>query len=186
MLLCCAPTGTRHRVFVGVFLFLHSESDVSTRRPRRSIALLPCVLLLASCSPAPFTDPAPVAADERQARTERCLRVSDIQNWRVIDNRQLLVFGRRNEDAWHLKLFAACTDLGISETVAFRARGTNLLCGDPGDEIITRNGRCPVSSMRRVGAAEIAELTDKRVRKDIGKLPPRESSAPAPTQPEKQ
>ena len=40
--------------------------------------------------------------------------------------------------------------------------------------------------MRRVGAAEIAELTDKRVRKDIGKLPPREQAKPAPTQPEKQ
>jgi len=169
-----------------VFLFFHSEADVSTRRSLRSIALLPCALFLASCSPATTKDAAPVAADERQSRTERCLRVSDIENWRVIDNRQLIVFGRHKEDAWHLKLFAACTDLGISETVAFRARGTNLLCGDPGDEIITRNGRCPVSSMRRVGAAEIAELTDKRVRKDIGKLPPREQAKPAPTQPEKQ
>lgn len=159
---------------------------MSTRRPGRCTALLPFVLVLTSCSPATMKDAAPAEADQRQSRTERCLRVSDIQNWRVIDNRQLLVFGRRKEDAWHLKLFASCTDLGISETVAFRARGSNLLCGDPGDEIITRNGRCPVSSMRRVGAAEIAELTDKRVRKDIGKLPPREQPPTQDKQPEKQ
>ena len=123
--------------------------------------------------------------NQRQARGERCLRVSDIENWRVIDNRQLVVFGRRRDEAWHLKLFSSCNDLGFSETIAFRARGMDLLCGDAGDEIVTRNGRCPVSSMRRIGPAEVAELTDKRVRKDIGRLPPRDKATPAPTLPEK-
>jgi Family of unknown function (DUF6491) len=149
---------------------------------RRSLAAL-AVSALFACS---ATAPAPDAASPvpLQARGERCLRVSDIQNWRVIDNRQLLVFGRRSGEVWHLKLFSSCMDLGISETVAFRARGSNLLCGDPGDELITRNGRCPVASMRRVGPAEVAELTDKRVRKDIGKLPPREAPAAPPKPPE--
>lgn len=124
------------------------------------------------------------AGPERQTRSERCLRVSDIQNWRVVDNRQLVVFGRRPEEAWHVRLFAACSDIGIAETVAFRARGTNLLCGDPGDEIITRSGRCPIASMRRISPLEVTELTDKRVRKDIGKLPPREPSANPEKQPE--
>ena len=149
----------------------------------RAFYLPPALTLLGAC--APVADAPADLGDEPQARSERCLRVSDIENWRVINNRQLLVFGRRKEDVWHLKLFSACTDLGISETVAFRARGTDLLCGDAGDEIITRNGRCSVSSMRRVGPAEVAELTDKRVHKDIGKLPPREQATPAPTQPEK-
>lgn len=152
----------------------------------RTVRLVLTVLfasLLAACSgPSPS---APQASADAQPRPERCVRVSDIENWRVIDNRQLLVFGRRRDEAWHLKLFSSCTDLGFSETIAFRARGTDLLCGDAGDEIITRNGRCPVSSMRRIGPAEVAELTDKRVHKDIGKLPPRDKATPAPTQPEK-
>ena len=113
-----------------------------------------------------------------QPRTERCLRISDIDNWRVVDNRQLVVYGQRKDDAWHLRLFASCTDLSFSETVAFRARGSTLLCGDPGDEIITRGGRCPIASMRRIDAVGIAELFDPNVRKDIGKLPPRDNPTP--------
>ncbi len=154
-----------------------------TRFQAIAVGLFLCAALPGCTTPAVEQSASAMPA---QPRTERCLRVSDIQNWRVIDNRQLLVFGRRKEDVWHLKLFATCTDLGVSETVAFRARGTNLLCGDPGDEIITRNGRCSLSSMRRVGPAEVAELTDKRVRKDIGKLPPREQQPTQDKQPEKQ
>lgn len=147
--------------------------------------LVVCVVTLGSWSCAPTTGTSTAVTEERQPRLERCLRVSDIQNWRVVDNRQLVVYGRRAEDTWHLKLFASCMDLNVSETVAFRARGTTLLCGDPGDEIITRGGRCPIASMRRIGPVEVTELLDKRVHKDIGKLPPREQAAPPPKQPEK-
>lgn len=156
------------------------ENPLASRRT----AVLVFALLSGACA-APRTT-SDHAASDRLPRAERCLRVSDIQNWRVVDNRQLVVFGRRPEDAWHVRLFASCSDIGIAETVAFRARGTNLLCGDPGDEIITRSGRCPIASLRRISPLEVTELTDRRVRKDIGKLPPREQTATPDKQPEKQ
>lgn len=156
-------------------------ADIRWRR-----AVLYCLILGLAGACAPGTRAPDEAPPEPQARSERCLRVSDIQNWRVVDNRQLVVFGRRPEDAWHVRLFASCSDIGIAETVAFRARGTNLLCGDPGDEIITRSGRCPIASLRRISPLEVTELTDRRVRKDIGKLPPREQTATPDKQPEKQ
>ncbi len=149
----------------------------------RRAAVLVFALLSGACA-APQTT-SDQSVPDRLPRAERCLRVSDIQNWRVVDSRQLVVYGRRADDAWYVRLFTSCTDLNVSETVAFRARGTTLLCGDAGDEIITRAGRCPISSMRRIGPAEVAELLDKRVRKDIGKLPPRETPSTPKTSPEK-
>lgn len=148
-----------------------------------AVIIIACVVLLAGCAGA--GDTAGVT-EARQPRTERCLRVSDIQNWRVVNNRQLVVYGQRKDDVWHLRLFTSCTDLSFSETVAFRARGTNLLCGDPGDEIITRGGRCPIASMRPIDAVGIAELFDPNVRKDIGKLPPRETPTTPGNEQEKQ
>ena len=119
------------------------------------------------------------------SRAERCLLISDIQNWRVVDNRQVVVYGRRRDEVWHLRFFSSCMDLSFAETVAFRARGSTLLCGDPGDEVITRGGRCPIASLRRIDAAGLAELLDPNVRKDIGKLPPRDT-APQENRQEKQ
>ncbi len=145
-----------------------------------------CAVLLAGCAGTGDTTGKPDGNTEApQSRTQRCLRISDIDNWRVVDNRQLVVYGQRRDDVWHLRFFSSCTDLSFSETVAFRARGSTLLCGDPGDEIITRGGRCPIASMRRIDAVGIAELLDPTVRKGIGKLPPRDT-APQETRQEKQ
>ena len=148
----------------------------------RAAIILPLAVVLAGCAASGDTA---AISETAQARTERCLRISDIDNWRVVDNRQLVVYGQRKGDAWHLRLFTSCTDLSFSETVAFRARGSTLLCGDPGDEIITRGGRCPIASMRRIDAVGIAELFDPKVRKDIGKLPPRDNPTPPGNQQEK-
>lgn len=105
-------------------------------------------------------------------RTERCVRIDRIDNWRVIDNRQLIVFTARRAEAWHLKLFGACINLRNTEVLAFRARGSNLLCGDPGDEILMRGERCAVRSMVAVSPLEAEALLSPGVDQDIGKMPP--------------
>jgi hypothetical protein len=128
-------------------------------------------LMTACAGPAPVADP---AAAEPLPRALRCLRVDRIDNWRVIDSRQVIVYGPRRSEAWLLQVFPGCTALRHSETLAFRTFGGDMLCGDPGDEILLRGERCAIRSMRPVSPAEEAALTDPEVRTDIGKMPPSE------------
>jgi hypothetical protein len=93
-----------------------------------------------------------------EPKPARCLRIDRIDNWRVIDSRQLIVYGPRRDEPWHLRLFTTCTPLRSSEVVGFRARGTDMLCGDPGDEILVRGQRCAIRSLRAISPLEAAAL----------------------------
>ena len=115
------------------------------------------------------TQPPDETIDRRAAR---CFRIANVDNWRVIDKRQLIVYGPGRNDAWQLTLFATCEGLDFTEVLAFRARGSNLICGDPGDEILFRDRRCGIVSVRAITPAEAEALRNPGVRDDIGKLPP--------------
>ncbi|MFM7275016.1 MAG: DUF6491 family protein [Gammaproteobacteria bacterium] len=129
-------------------------------------------LLLTGCA-TPETAPE-ASAEAPLPRALRCLRVDRIDNWRVIDSRQVIVYGPRRSQAWLLQVFPGCTTLRNSETLGFRTLGGDMLCGDPGDAILSRDVRCPIRSMRPISPAEEAALTDPDVRTDIGKMPPAE------------
>ena len=115
------------------------------------------------------TQPPDETIDRRAAR---CFRIANVDNWRVIDKRQLIVYGPGRNDAWQLTLFATCEGLDFTEALVFRARGSNRICGDPGDEILFRDRRCGIVSVRAITPAEVETLRNPGVRDDIGKLPP--------------
>ena len=130
------------------------------------------LLVLTGCA---TSAPAPEAsAEEPLPRALRCLRVDRIDNWRVIDSRQVIVYGPRRSQAWLLQVFPGCMTLRNAETLGFRTFGGDMLCGDPGDAILSRDLRCPIRSMRPISPAEEAALIDPDVRTDIGKMPPAE------------
>ena len=134
------------------------------------IALGLLVALVSGC--AATTAPGQQASKTADGRATECFRISNVDNWRVIDRQQLIVYGPGRNDAWLLKLFASCEGLNFTEVLAFRARGSNLICGDPGDEILFREQRCSISSVRAITPAEAEMLRNPELRDDIGKLPP--------------
>lgn len=145
---------------------------------RALFAMLLC-FACAGCTPSAPREAARVAdADDAPAagRGARCFRVSTIDNWRVIDERQLVVYGPGRGEAWHLQLFAPCQGLRFTETLGFRASGTDWICGDPGDVVVWRANRCSISAVRPVSPAQLKMLFDEDVREDIGRMP---AGAPA-------
>ncbi len=109
-------------------------------------------------------------------RIAECFRIDGVNNWRVIDERQLIVYGPGRNDAWHLTLFANCEGLDFTEVLAFRARGSTLICGDPGDEILFRDQRCSIVAVRAISPAEAELLRNPGLHDDIGKLPPSDTT----------
>jgi hypothetical protein len=81
-----------------------------------------------------------------------CLQLSQIWNWKVIDNKTLIV-----EDNFHqkfkLRLMGYCPNLPFKENLAFKSiGGTGLSCISKGDEVITHDFamgglRCPISNI---------------------------------------
>jgi len=140
---------------------------------RALFAMLLCFACAGCTPPAPRDAARDVDADDALAlpRTARCFRVSTIDNWRVIDDRQLVVYGPGRSETWHLQLFAPCHGLRFTETLGFRAAGTDWICGDPGDVVAWRENRCAISAVRPVSPAEAKLFFDRNVRDDIGRLP---------------
>ena len=96
---------------------------------RALFAMLLC-FACAGCTPSAPREAARVAdADDAPTvgRGARCFRVSTIDNWRVIDERQLVVYGPGRGEAWHLQLFAPCQGLRFTETLGFS--GASALFG---------------------------------------------------------
>jgi hypothetical protein len=145
---------------------------------KASLAMLLCFACV-GCAPTARQDEASGGDADgalAQSRAARCFRVSTIDNWRVIDERQLVVYGPGRSAAWHLRLFAPCQGLRFTETLGFRAAGTDWICGDPGDIVVWRENRCAISAVRPVSPAQAKLLFDGNVRDDIGRVP---ADAPA-------
>ena len=142
-----------------------------TEKLTRPMVALGLLLALGSgCATTP--SPGQQAAEAATWRGAECFRIASVNNWRVIDRRQLIVYGPRRDDAWHLTLFANCEGLDFTEVLAFRARGSTLICGDPGDEILFRDQRCSIAAVRAISPAEVEILRNPGLHDDIGKLPP--------------
>jgi hypothetical protein len=91
---------------------------------RKTVLALAVVAAAASASPASAERP--------------CLQFGRIYNWKVINDRMLIV-----EDETHkkfrLKLIGACTNLRFHENLGFESPGGSFLsCLSPGDEVVTR------------------------------------------------
>lgn len=85
------------------------------------------------------------------AQHQACLRVNQIYNWQVINNRTLVV-----EDFHHQKfrvnLMGYCPNLAFKESVGFKTiGGTQLSCLSTGDEVLVHDpvtgGPCPIRSI---------------------------------------
>jgi len=134
------------------------------------------MLLTLSCAQQPAPDASgTAAADEERSpartRLANCFRPMDVDNWRVLDDRRMIVFGPGRRGAWQLDFFGSCHGVGFAEVLAFRARSSSWLCGDPGDEIIWRENRCSIRAVRALAPAELELLLNPDVRDDIGKNP---------------
>lgn len=121
------------------------------------------------------------AQEKASLRRANCIALERVDNWRVIDNRRMIVYGRGRDSAWQVDFFGSCDGIAFAETVAFHAPGSRMLCGDPGDAILYRERRCPIRAVRAISPAEIEILRNPAIHDDIGKMPP----APRPAEEKK-
>jgi Family of unknown function (DUF6491) len=79
-----------------------------------------------------------------------CLRPGQIQSWRVIDKKTLIVHQGPNDD-YKVTLVMACPSLDFTETIGFKKFG-GMMCMSQGDSIVYRHGgmtqNCLISAIK--------------------------------------
>lgn len=115
-------------------------------------------LLLTACA-TPAGDRG--AASESRPISTDWVRTDQVRDFRVLDDSNLVLYAPSRRQAFHVELMPPCHGLRFADTIALRGRGGRL-GGFAGDSVVVpRAGlsdRCPVSSVRRLSEAELAEL----------------------------
>jgi Family of unknown function (DUF6491) len=126
--------------------------------------------LLLACTLAALAMPA-IAADQTPAYTplrpvSECLRPDRINEWYVVDSST--VIARTGPDRYLVKLQAVCPQLGIGQSLRFRANRSNMaagmgaLCGEAGETVSSRDQPpCGVQSVAKIDKAQFEQLSSK-------------------------
>jgi hypothetical protein len=129
--------------------------------------------LLLACTLAPLISLKAAAEDETPGYTplrpiSECLRPDRINEWYVVDNRT--VIARTGPDHYLVKLQAVCPQLGIGQSLRFRANRSNMavgmgaLCGEAGETVASRDQPpCGVQSITKMDKAQFEQLSAKAV-----------------------
>ncbi len=125
--------------------------------------LLPLSLLWASLLTA--AEPDKSASSAASADNNACTWASSIDDWRELDNRNLIVWASRTE-FYHLELSAPLIDLGTAESLAFGDHNHDgRVCGYGMDEVIVPRssvfGRATIINMTRLDDAGLARLAEQ-------------------------
>ena len=95
---------------------------------------------------------APALADETTTPAPQvCLRISEIWNWKALDNQTLIVEDNSHQK-FKLNLMGYCTGLTFRQTLGFKSiGGTDLSCLTPGDyvfsHVMAMSQRCPIKTI---------------------------------------
>jgi hypothetical protein len=110
-----------------------------------------------------------IAADQAPAYTplrpvSQCLRPDRINEWYVVDSST--VIARTGPDHYLVKLQAVCPQLGIGQSLRFRANPSNTaagmgaLCGEAGETVASRDQPpCGVQSVAKIDKAKFEQLS---------------------------
>jgi hypothetical protein len=99
--------------------------------------------------------------------TNECMFATQPRSWRVLDQKQLVLWGPSQNDAYLVTLFSFVTDLPFAETLAFIDSDNNgRICGDGFDKVgvaHSRSGSWPmnIQSMVKLTDADLLALGEK-------------------------
>lgn len=121
--------------------------------------------IIGTAHAADATDDKADKIDDKQTRA--CMFTSQPLTWTVLDDRQLVLWGPTQKDAYLVKLFSPLHDLRFTESVAFIDGDRNgMICGNGGDKIGVTRSSIPafpstITSMRKVDDAELLALGEQ-------------------------
>ncbi len=123
-------------------------------------------IVLAVGLQAALADTEEAATDVTSSKT--CFWLSQINDFRSLDNRHVWLKGVGKDDQYLLTLFSSCTGLPFAQSIALSTRPTQRLCSNANEHLIlidqgVGNRRCMISNVERVENLDAArELVAKR------------------------
>ncbi|HET6551988.1 MAG TPA: DUF6491 family protein [Dyella sp.] len=127
-----------------------------------ALVLLAAMTCIALPGVAASQDKAPAYTPLRPV--SECLRPDRINEWYVVDSST--VIARTGPDRYLVKLQAKCPQLGIGQSLRFRANRSNeaagmgAMCGEAGETVASRDQPpCAVQSIAKIDKAQFDKLS---------------------------
>jgi hypothetical protein len=146
-----------------------------------TIRLLVLASWLAGCA-APQTDtraPRPTVKPG-EFGSSACFFARQAQDFRVLDDRNVIVFAPTKSQAYHVQISPSATALRFANRMAFVSRNTQI-CGYAGDDLLLAEGpgerRYSVTGVYRLDEASLEAL-----RARFGQAPPPAAAEPEPSE----
>lgn len=89
-----------------------------------------------------------------------CFWVDTVHSWKVLDNRNLIIYAPSRRCPYHVELMVSCSGLRFAEHIGFRDTDARI-CGWGGDMLIIPHDlpvRCPIKSVTRLGGGSLIAL----------------------------
>ncbi len=94
-------------------------------------------------------------------RKSVCLWVSNIDDWRRVDSRHLIVWAPNKRRPYLVELHGSCSGLLGNDTLAFKGR-TERICGLVGESVFVGDERCGIANIYPLEVDEVLRLLPKK------------------------
>lgn len=111
-----------------------------------------------------------------------CFNQRNINNYKILDRSNLIVYERLKSRAYHIKISPASLDVGGMDMISFQSR-TGRICGYAGDELIIPDSffqnRFSITSVKELNEASLYNLLVRFGKADaIESIEPDNESSP--------
>lgn len=127
---------------------------------RIAATLTPLLLLAVGCVSQRPADPSEVVDYTPDPKTASCLLVRDVEDFRFLNRRNLIVYAPRPLRVYHVVIAAPVGMMAFVRSISFSSN-TGRVCGRPGDEIILpdpEGERLPVYEVYRLDEDGLREI----------------------------
>src|SRR5512140_1210480 len=116
----------------------------------RRVAIIALLATLSGCAAVAGTD---VSKDARPARLPKmtldCIFVSSIDDWKALDDYNLIIYAPTRKTAYHIELETYCHALLSADRIGLAVHAEGRLCSLGGDALVIGDQRCTIGAIRR-------------------------------------
>jgi hypothetical protein len=117
-------------------------------RNQRARLIVTAGLLAALCGCAADPTRPDVRPQQLPDMTLDCIVVRTIDDWKVLDSHNVVIYAPTRQTAYLVELLTACVQLPTAEAIGIESRQGERLCSFAGDALLVGTQRCPIGAIR--------------------------------------
>ena len=93
----------------------------------------------------------------KEDATKSCFRVQDINNWKALDNKRLIVWSPSQKHPYLVTLMNRCPGLTFEQSLVFKST-LSRICSNSQDTIFTEDMTCHIKDIQKLDEVTVQNL----------------------------